>query len=369
MDRVLLFACENWLGPAYLPRVLQEAGAWVGLSSPPNTYIAQTKFRDQHIIHGTRGLSYGLFGELSYAIKEMAPNVIVFADELSLATGMDFLTQAPALGADANELALVADSLPPQWTFDILRSKRKCLEFARSIGIRVPASRQLSTVGDALQFAEEVGYPVLLKPEQGSAGRGISTCLNEDDLVAAASQAKGACTIDQFIDGADGSSTYVGVKGKVVAAAEYVKVNVWPEPYGPASTIEILDLPEVREFGMKLLTALEFNGLCIPGFRIDPEGRAWFIELNGRLGPIATQASRVGWNPYTVWLAARRGEPVALSVPPHAKVAYFPQERCRTGMAPVGFEEWIPTDDPLLLNAFNALLHGNQPEAELPQAS
>lgn len=50
----------------------------------------------------------------------------------------------------------------------------------------VPASKTVVTVAEALEFAHEIGYPVIVRPAFTMGGTGGGMCHNDDELKAIA---------------------------------------------------------------------------------------------------------------------------------------------------------------------------------------
>ncbi len=91
----------------------------------------------------------------------------------------------------------------------------------RAVGVPVPDGRTVKTADDAWITAQDIGLPVVLKPEAGNQGKGVSVNLNsEADIRAAYAIADaygGDVLIEKYIEGAD--YRLLVVNGKMVAAA------------------------------------------------------------------------------------------------------------------------------------------------------
>jgi acetyl-CoA carboxylase biotin carboxylase subunit len=109
----------------------------------------------------------------------------------ALATGCDavhpgygFLSENPLLAAAAHEhgLAFVG---PPAAAIELAGDKLRARAAALDAGLDVVPGRELSELADARRFAEESGYPVLLKAAGGGGGRGIKLVEDPDRLAGA----------------------------------------------------------------------------------------------------------------------------------------------------------------------------------------
>jgi cyanophycin synthetase len=111
---------------------------------------------------------------------------------------------------------------------DIAQDKNETKRVLGNIGLPVPRGDAVRTVDDALEVAEQIGYPVILKPLDASHGRGISSRLGDADALRGAwDEAKAfgrRVVVEQFADGRD--HRVLVVDGRVVAAAERVPARV-----------------------------------------------------------------------------------------------------------------------------------------------
>jgi cyanophycin synthetase len=111
---------------------------------------------------------------------------------------------------------------------DIAQDKDETKRVLGNIGLPVPGGDVVRTVEAAIEVAEEIGFPVILKPLDASHGRGISSRLaNTEELSAAWEVAREygrRVVVEQFADGSD--HRVLVINGKVVACAERVPARV-----------------------------------------------------------------------------------------------------------------------------------------------
>jgi acetyl-CoA carboxylase biotin carboxylase subunit len=109
----------------------------------------------------------------------------------ALATGCDalhpgygFLSENPLLAEAAHQhgLAFVG---PPVAAIELAGDKLRARAAALDSGLAVVPGRELVELADARRFADESGYPVLLKAAGGGGGRGIKLVEDPDALAAA----------------------------------------------------------------------------------------------------------------------------------------------------------------------------------------
>lgn len=111
---------------------------------------------------------------------------------------------------------------------EIAQDKDDTKRVLENIGLPVPKGDVARTVEGALEIADDIGYPVILKPLAANHGRGISGRLADADQLRAAwehSSSYGSrIVVEQFAEGRD--HRVLVVNGKLAAAAERVPAHV-----------------------------------------------------------------------------------------------------------------------------------------------
>ena len=104
---------------------------------------------------------------------------------------------------------------------EIADEKERTKTLLSSMGIPVPEGILVDTFDEAIAAAESMGYPVVVKPQIGNHGRGITTNLqNEEELKIAfeiASKISDTLLVEKFLNGFD--FRILVIDGKFVAAA------------------------------------------------------------------------------------------------------------------------------------------------------
>jgi cyanophycin synthetase len=103
----------------------------------------------------------------------------------------------------------------------IAQDKELTRKLLRMVGVPVPQGRSVSDAEDAWEAAQEIGGPVVVKPQYGNQGRGVATNLTTREQVLKAYEAARAegesVVVESFILGSDYRVLVIG--GRVVAAA------------------------------------------------------------------------------------------------------------------------------------------------------
>jgi len=104
---------------------------------------------------------------------------------------------------------------------DICQEKPLTNSILRAVGISVPEGRTVKSADEAWEVAQDLGLPVILKPEAGNQGKGVMVNLRSEAEVRAAygvaSQFRGDVLVERHIEGDD--YRLLVVDGKMVAAA------------------------------------------------------------------------------------------------------------------------------------------------------
>ncbi|MEN9936603.1 MAG: hypothetical protein RLZZ387_3182 [Chloroflexota bacterium] len=104
---------------------------------------------------------------------------------------------------------------------DMCQDKPLTNRMLRAVGVPVPDGRSVSSADEVWETARDVGLPVVLKPEAGNQGKGVSVNLSSEEQVRAAYDVAAAfdrrVLVERYIEGDDYRLLVVG--GELVAAA------------------------------------------------------------------------------------------------------------------------------------------------------
>jgi len=102
----------------------------------------------------------------------------------------------------------------------IAQDKDLCKTLLRAAGVPVPLGRPVSSVEDAVAAAEEIGWPVVCKPQDGNQGKGVTVNITDAAGMALAYESAaeiGTPMVEKFLPGCDFRMLVVG--HKLIAAA------------------------------------------------------------------------------------------------------------------------------------------------------
>lgn len=125
---------------------------------------------------------------------------------------------------------------------DIAKDKEFCAKLLADLGLPVPTQIYARDEKAAVRAADQIGYPVVVKPVDGNHGRGVSINLTSEEAVRTAysiAKAQGSgVVVESMIPGADHRMLVIG--GKLVAAAKRVPAHVVGD--GRHTIAELVDL-------------------------------------------------------------------------------------------------------------------------------
>jgi len=150
---------------------------------------------------------------------------------------------------------------------EVAQDKDDTKRVLEAIGLPVPHGRVATTADEAIGLAQEIGFPVILKPLDLSHGRGISPRLTDEAAVREswdrAATYSDRVIVEQFAEGRDHRVLVIG--GKVVAVAERVPAHVAGD--GSHTIGELIDIanqdPRRGVGHTKVLTRLECDDTTI----------------------------------------------------------------------------------------------------------
>jgi acetyl-CoA carboxylase biotin carboxylase subunit len=181
-----------------------------------------------------------------------------------------------------------------------LGDKDSARKLARKAGVPVvPGSEGLITNADeAVKFAHDVGFPVLIKATAGGGGRGMRVAANDLALKSALQQAQAEAEA-AFGNGAVYLEKYIEqprhVEVQVIADHHGNAVHLWERDCSvqrrhqklieesPSTSIT----PETRkamcESARRLIQTANYTNAATVEFIVDRDGNYYFIEVNARI--------------------------------------------------------------------------------------
>lgn len=174
------------------------------------------------------------------------------------------------------------------------------------IGEPVPESTIVSRVEDALNFAEEIGYPVIVRPAYTLGGTGGGTAYNPDELKEIAARGLRYSIIKQLlIEKSVGG--WKEIEFEVMRDANDNCIIVCSmenvDPVGihtgdsivvaPAQTLNNSEFKMLKDASIRIIRELGIAGGCNIQFALDTKSRKYYvIEVNPRVSRSSALASK-----------------------------------------------------------------------------
>jgi len=208
-----------------------------------------------------------------------------------------FPTHDPPLNALARNREQLPGFLFPFPSWDLLEAiqdKRHQLEAALAAGVDVPETRYPGTAAEARAAAEEIGFPVLVKPRHpdgfkrrfGKQAFRLESAAEIDRAYADAEQF--GPMVQELIPGGDvelySLGSYLTEAGEPLGLFCGRKLVQIPPGIGTCRVGEALWVQDVVDAGLRLLRELRFHGISQVELKRDPrDGRFKLMEVNARL--------------------------------------------------------------------------------------
>ena len=206
----------------------------------------------------------------------------------------------PTHDSELNAIARYLDDLPvrapfPAWELlERVQSKRSQLELAQAAGIDAPETRYPASALEARAAAEELGLPVLVKPEHPVGfkqrfRRQAFRCDTVQEAEDAYTRAEEfAPMVQELVPGDDDTlytvGSYVSRAGAALGVFCGRKLRQTPRGIGTCRVGEAVWVEEVVQAALHLLREFEYFGLSQVEFKRDPrDGRYKLMEINPRL--------------------------------------------------------------------------------------
>jgi carbamoyl-phosphate synthase large subunit len=219
-------------------------------------------------------------------------------------TGLNLVSELSDLGVlDKYDVKVMGTSVPAIKTAE---DRDSFATLMRDIGEPIPASGAVETLKKAIEVADEIGYPVIIRPAYTLGGTGGGVANNKEELKKIVSFGLSVSKIHQVLieksllgwyefeyevmrDGNDNCITICNMENldpMGIHTGESVVV-------APAQTLKDQEHQILRSSALKIIRALEIEGGCNIQFAVNPlKWEYYIIEVNPRVSRSSALASK-----------------------------------------------------------------------------
>ena len=213
--------------------------------------------------------------------------------------GYGFLAENPALGRACRDAGIIFIGPSPE-CIELMGDKLGARRAVKALGVPVvPGSDgAVADEHEAVDIAERLGYPVVVKAVAGGGGKGMRTVRSAEELAAgfrsAAGEARAAFGDDRL---------YLE---KLMEGVRHVEIQVLADRYGtvihlgerecsiqrrhqklieesPSPAVDAELRAEMGEMGVRIARATGYENAGTMEFLLDRDKRFYFLEMNTRL--------------------------------------------------------------------------------------
>jgi carbamoylphosphate synthase large subunit len=199
-------------------------------------------------------------------------------------------------------------------------SKQLTLDRAAALGLECPRSLQVSTPEDVLAAADDLGYPLVVKPLAswralpGGGGETVAPMLAYDraglqTVARRLVRPDAPALLQQVATGVRETHKFLLQDGRTIARLVMVAERCWP-PLGGSSVMRVTIEPpaDSHALALALIADAGLEGVSEVEFRRDAAGRPLLMEINARLSQSIALAHRAGVELAHLHLRWARGE-------------------------------------------------------------
>ncbi len=190
----------------------------------------------------------------------------------------------------------------PHAAIDLAEDRERFGALARELGVRCPPWATVDGLEQARAAADEIGYPVLVRPSYVLGGRAMRICYDDDGLEEAMAAVSGSVLVDRFIENAieidvdalcDGEDVFIGA---VMQHVEEAGVHSGDSACVlPAQSLSLANAMEVEHVVRRLGPALGVVGLLNIQLAV-ADSTVYVLEANPRASrtvPFASKATGI----------------------------------------------------------------------------
>jgi len=319
--KLLVVASVNWEGLSRTPYLFSRAGWVVDVFTSPEFFLARSSFVNR--IHATSKSPPELVEQLRSFLE------LHGQEYEKILLGDDPLIWELARRRNEQWARALLPCAGDDKTIDFLIFKTNFILGCEANGIPIPRSFVCTTAEQVDHAVREVGFPLILKRDQGHSGEGVKIIDSRqelDDLNLGSS-----VLVQKLIAGKISSAAALYKQGVLLGFYSYFRSRTWGK-FGSSTAIQFHVFPELSDALERLGRISKFDGLCGIDFMYEEStSRIYILEQNFRptltmlLGPkvgVDFVSLLRGWN-------SPPGSPMLQQSVANAVVPLFPSDFVR----------------------------------------
>ena len=286
---VLIVAAEmNWISTSRMPGALHHAGFDVTVLAPRDALVTKSRYA-RRVGHFPNDCTYALWvSTFAAAVRVQAPAMIVPGDDRSAGLLHKVITDPPPgliPALHARLVELIQRSLGNPRYYQVASNKFMLAETATAAGVDVPEQRVVSGAPAAIEAARQLGYPAVLKREQGSGADTIRVVADDSAVAGFVAEASSwPVLVQKFIKGRPAAFGAVALSGEMLAGVTAIRMQTEPPETGPATVYRLADRHDVATAAAKIIEVLGLSGFASFDFLLeDDTGVPYLLECNPRI--------------------------------------------------------------------------------------
>ncbi len=179
--------------------------------------------------------------------------------------------------------------------FKIFENKQLTHDLARQLDIPVPKTFAPKTKDEATECLNQLDFPVVFKKSIEGHNR-IAYAQNENDFYSffeSFQSEKEAFTIQEFISGQGAGYFALYDRGQLKQEFMHLRLREYPVEGGASCCAESIDNEQLRQYGQRILSAVNWHGVAMVEFKFDVKGEPRLLEVNPKF-----------WGSYDLCVAA-----------------------------------------------------------------
>jgi len=216
--------------------------------------------------------------ELSILIKKIDADILIPCSDNAIKIVIDYHSKL-------NNLITIA-SPPPEISINAI-DKDKTMQIAKSCGVPIPNTHYITNASELEAICDRLIYPVVVKPQNktGNISFRVEYCKSYSDLESLISRNQNSTIylVQEYCNGVGVGVEILMHKNEPLSVFQHRRLKEYPVS-GGVSVLAIAEEvdSELREYSVRLLKALQWEGIAMVEFRVDPRQGPKLMEVNGR---------------------------------------------------------------------------------------